>query len=477
MRFKLKRKTFYFLLPVDDFISLQIKIKENNKTHPKGKFNLKFDYACYFLHQFYYHMATGKKDEYGYVRLCSTILVDIHKEYNVYRDFLEAKDFINYKPTWSTAKSECIPYKVPFFYKKRSFAKYIPEDYIFRKNIKKMEEGNSKNASKTCSHLIKWLDADYINIEYDSSLEFIRNLKKKDSSKFMRRHLTEIIHRGLWSFRRKGRDNRLHSELTRLPKDLRPFLRFKNDKLLASVDIKSSQPYILSGILNLVFLKKDTKKVMECINMVKEVKVRNRIRSIISLMLEKNLEGHDIVEIQEFINLITDGDIYVHIGNQFSESFLRDVQTPIGIIDKFYEKELGYKVTKHFTNLRDYCKKVMLEYLYCSPKLNEKRYKEVRRILPNIINELVDALKQGEKEDFSLFLQNVEAHLILDDVTKKIAEVNPHIPQFTIHDSIATTEEHVDFVQQSLETGLESFFEVKPKLVIEYWSGHLANAA
>ena len=49
-------------------------------------------------------------------------------------------------------------------------------------------------------------------------------------------------------------------------------------------------------------------------------------------------------------------------------------------------------------------------------------------------------------------------------------EVFPHVPVFTIHDSIATTTEHVEWVKGIMQEELTNAIGVSPSLTIEHWN-------
>ena len=46
---------------------------------------------------------------------------------------------------------------------------------------------------------------------------------------------------------------------------------------------------------------------------------------------------------------------------------------------------------------------------------------------------------------------------------------NPKIPLITVHDSIATTAENVEYLKSIIEEELEKAIGFKPKLAIEFW--------
>lgn len=476
MRTKRNRKTFFVTLENEVFNHIRLKVLENNKKRTKGKYKLKLDIACFYLdYVIHAQSILDNVDEYGYVKLCSKYMKKYCYKYNVYLEFLENEEFIKVNPRYITDE-ECMSYKYikPTNSSKRILYEY--NDYTFKKRLRQKESALEKEAKKTVSHLTKWFEEEGLEIIDKEAVEYIETLKDKSFKKYIRRYVVDTIKHRIFYCRRNGKDNRLHTVLSRLPKDLRKFLRYKGQSLV-SMDIKSSQPYMLAGLLNVLLIKRESAVVEACLKSIEDKSRRKSIGEVITVMWKKNLSDLDIVEIERFIKLVTEGDVYLYIGDHFSKSFLYEIQTPMGISDKFFDDGLGYKKTVEFDTLRDYSKRAMLEFLYSSPNSKEKRNKELRRILPDVVVELIAQLKQGFKEDFPIFLQNLEAHLVLDRITKRIAQERPEAPLYTIHDSVATTEEHSDFVRDALKEGLTDFFGISPKIETEYWLNNNSEAA
>ncbi len=66
-------------------------------------------------------------------------------------------------------------------------------------------------------------------------------------------------------------------------------------------------------------------------------------------------------------------------------------------------------------------------------------------------------------------LQTLEATLILDKVCANLLN-KYEIPLFTIHDCIATTEEHIDKVEEEIATVYEEYLGAKPSIkLIKDW--------
>lgn len=103
-----------------------------------------------------------------------------------------------------------------------------------------------------------------------------------------------------------------------------------------------------------------------------------------------------------------------------------------------------------------------------SRKVFAELFPEVYRVFS-----LVRGSQRGNKfnsyQRFSILLQRIEAHLVLDVIERKINEEYPEIITLTIHDSIMTSlyTDHVQVVKEIMEEELTHFVGFKPKLKIE----------
>jgi hypothetical protein len=78
------------------------------------------------------------------------------------------------------------------------------------------------------------------------------------------------------------------------------------------------------------------------------------------------------------------------------------------------------------------------------------------------------AIKENDHTALSIALQRIESTLVLEKICGRIAKENPNIPLLTIHDSILTTPEHVEYVVSIIKSVLEENIGIAPKLSIEY---------
>lgn len=480
MKTKIGKRVFFIQLDENIFQRLKFEVTRNNVSYPKGDKHLKLDIASFFINLIDKRRALlGEEAEDGYVALMSSILKKYYYDYKRYITFLRDNGFIEVREGYSTFLGKSKQYRVIPSKEPLVLIQRIPEDSVFSKKIQRIETEERTRADRSCGHLTKWLHPQYLSINAPEANKKVDELISQgyysDGHYEKRKQKIALLDLGYISYKREGKDNRLHSVLTNLPKDLRAYLLFQQEKQLISLDLKSSQPFILAGFINLA-LQDRGKEIDMVVSRILGSSRRKVIRDII-IMWKENLSALDITELKAYQKIVLEDDIYDYIGRNVSPEFVKK-RSRLGMIsDKFYSKSSGVKKWESFKNLRDFSKVALLEYLYSSENNNEERVKEVKRILPKAVNELVSQLKKHSKTDFPIFLQNLESFLIIDKITKRFARRYPKAPLFTIHDSVATTEEYAQVLKEAMEKELFTFFGLKPNVVPEFWSEDSSEAA
>jgi hypothetical protein len=259
--------------------------------------------------------------------------------------------------------------------------------------------------------------------------------------------LIEEIERGEFRPTISKSNNRLNSLFTSLPKILRPYLLI-NGNPIGEVDIVSSQPYILSTILNNSFQSNNLvgQYNLGTIYPNLETEMNNIGRNVPSNNGERPhnilgcyLDDNEFNSINQFCNFDFREDFYSHLVTAGLE---------IGII-----------------TTRDKVKKDIMNLLF-------NRKEVVRKHINTII--LVDGVYFGLTRfierliyifggrDFALLLQRTESYLILNKFCEKLYETNPQIPFYTIHDSILTDSQSLQIVSELMS---ETIFEITNKPV------------
>ena len=233
-------------------------------------------------------------------------------------------------------------------------------------------------------------------------------------------------------FGRSKSNYRYYSSLTSINRIIRPFILVNNNPLI-SIDIKSSQPYILASILDSSFYN---------INKVYNInKIRKGIGGII--LFPRFLKGKER-GIEKYRSISFDKDFYSIV----------------------LRKEFGREPTKIE---RETLKQKTMQFLfYNNSKAREKnelnylvkQYPAINSIITSFLNII------GER-DFSFLLQRSESLLVIDIISKEFNEKFPKEPLFTLHDCIITTEQHKLELTKVMFEVLYEKTDIKPGLSVK----------
>ncbi|WP_156340072.1 hypothetical protein [Nonlabens sp. YIK11] len=255
---------------------------------------------------------------------------------------------------------------------------------------------------------------------------------------------------------------RFHFNLTNMPSWMRNALKY-DGKTLISLDIKNSQPYMSLLLLDPNFWCLKSSKISdEAQNPSKTIKSSNKltIHHIINktspqlqtsyTMLVESVKPLLNRDFTSYISAVTSGTFYEYLNNQIR------LATGVAIEDRKQLKDVMFLVLFGANGYRGL-------------ESRRKLFKEVfEKSFPNI-NELFQVIKKQKKNTLACLLQSIESHLILDVITKLISEKYPRAPLFTIHDSIATTEDYAQDVYQMMVEKLSEYIGYPPKLAMEEW--------
>ncbi|MEC3876695.1 hypothetical protein [Chryseobacterium salviniae] len=327
-----------------------------------------------------------------------------------------------------------------------------------------------------CPHLSKWFDdglfLDFDRLSEDLSSEFCYNkyslsytklnqtIAKAHSYWFTALVLKEQCYR---VSRNPDSDNRLHTNLTNMPSKFRPYLTYYGENI-QSLDIKNSQPYFMVLVL-------------ESWSNSKIIKIMSRV-----------FGSSNIGTIQQKLQQITSSKAFQEefaplkqavLAGKFYE-FLIPLFTDIhpdydGVFRKsFYDSDIGKVKVYEFETKRDLMKKLTLQILYTPLKRPSNEYLVFKQHFP-LLCECIEVFKttSSKKDSFKLFpklLQQVESDYVIDTITKQIAEVNPDMPLWTIHDSFCTTQSWFPVLESMVhELFLSHSQGISPSLKPDLW--------
>jgi len=239
--------------------------------------------------------------------------------------------------------------------------------------------------------------------------------------------------------------HRLHSVLTNIQKEYRNFITY-NGQALISIDITNSQPYLLNILFNPNFWNPNSNTSISINN------IPNNIQSFItpslSSMIGNYLENLDEGNLSDYRLKTSKGMIYEHIRDLSNEIFDRSLE-------------------------RGDIKTMFYIVLFSKNKFFYQQGAELKRLFSELypqIYDLIAILKSIDHTTLACLLQSIESEIVLHRCCKRIWEDGKQrIPVFTIHDSIVTTQENVNFVKRIMIEELTRAIGVSPKLDMEEW--------
>jgi hypothetical protein len=431
--------------------------------------NFSKDKLIHILDLIYRIPASNKDLEIpdGYVPINSKILQRRIHNYSDYIDYLIRAKVIEtdnrYIPEWKSKG-----YRFNKMYN-TNFKSVEISDSILNKHNKR-ESRFSDNMRKKYNHLAKWynpelkidreLAIDFIQTDYDRKLsnpdlrDFdVKNEKYKDpftqftSSYFNVERIADA------DFLLKVDKNvfRLHSNLSNIRSELRHCVTYGGENMV-SIDIKNSQPYLSTILLNEENWTANSKHSSLSITAIANNPI-NRIHHNKSdlfsfIMLVNTALMQAGKDLEQFIDLVTQGHFYEH----FSEVISRELGTS-------YANRKQVKVA-------------MFQVLFTDNRYLGQPSAAPKRVFKDLFPSVYQIFSDIKKKDKTLLpclLQRIESHLILEVATKRIARERPRLPIFTIHDSIATTEGNEQYVKKVLEEELFRATGYLPKLSMDQW--------
>ncbi|MDV3793232.1 hypothetical protein CMT44_04395 [Elizabethkingia anophelis] len=415
------------------------------------KFNINKGLAVFFLSLILSVPAKDRKletDSSQYVSLYSEILEGYSKNYKQYFSYFIDSEILECKNYSTTSKrSNSYRFSVGLIPDSVDLVAVDLTSLADRVHRGKFIVGNISFAPKLkCEHLIKWLNPK-LTIDKSSALEIINDKIGADMAQYIHYHyaIEKLCTGNFYATRKQEADNRLHTNLTNLPKTLRLFLRYGGEKLY-SRDICTSQPFFLVYLIEFIYLYRDI-PCKDSINL-----------PIYTLMLEELCNCLSTEGFREDYEKLKDWVLYGDIYNELGDLLFPD-QDIEKVTVKEFSKVDGFYVDVEYKSKRDAMKVITLTIFYSALKTKNPQIKKFKQLFPNF-SKLLDLLKQSNHKNFSKMLQHIEANCIIDFVTKKLSIDYPQMPLFTIHDSIMTTESY----RAILDTEM-------PKLISEYCLG------
>jgi len=434
-----------------------------------------FVYIISLIYSIPYHNKDFKLEKSnGFVPINSTILqgrIHGYAEYMKYlldnNIFVTDNKYSNYS---STSKS--YGYKFSEQYNKAIAVPVKITKPTLIKNIIKKSTPKKGYLSVTpledVAYLTKWFNPNF-QIDMRGVEDYLNQLLEQEKqdpetksyavSKYNYRRIgAEILHSQEYNLSVDTTSGRFHSPLTRLKSELRKFITYDGKKLI-SLDLKNSQPFLSLVFTDIeLFRKNKVKDIVSIYN-------KNFVSKMLDYKSNPIPSPHLVRLEQAIINSSKQPDMMEYIKSVSEGSFYEDWAWDSG--------KYGYNPFPELnSNPRSEAKNEIFHILFGSNTAIGSN-KNIRWFsnLHDSIYYIFYLVKQGKEHHNALActLQNIESKLIIHWVCKTVAENNPEIPLFTIHDSIATTEEYVDYVEQVMKDIIKDAIGVEPMIKREAW--------
>jgi hypothetical protein len=448
-------------------------------TSPTRATNLKDKIYCFIS------LITDTNDNYrindnngGYHNLCSSELKKVlgSKDFYVIRDLLmnPTDPIIEVDKSWhnpngGNSSGYCQGYRIT--------PKYNTGEVAFKPIPKKLSKVIAKYADKdTCAadtapDYIFLLDQFESNtLSFDPKVyEFISNFSQQllvriqNNNPYQIKLVHNLIGRWIYYIRQiednkswckvSPKNHRLNSSITNLPRLLRPFLLF-NGEALTCLDVTSSQPYLLSSIMQAKFYN--------------ESRVGYNLKTIYPELYRELIDNGSIDTSNTGIGYYSSNTGYTNsfisnLSNSSSfmwcnfftapdiDSITNYTQAPFYL--DFYTDLLNRYYT--YNNIpkrvaqkedREKLKGTMMFVLFDENKghrNNNLQIQMFQSVYPGVEKWLNQIHTLIGKKRFSYLLQRAESYLLLNVICKEFIEQHPTAPLITIHDGIFTTKEYV----------------------------------
>ena len=443
--------------------------------------------AANLKHKIYYFLSliTDTNDNYrlnnnngGYHNLCSCELKKVlgNKDFYIIRELLlNPNDPIIevdnswHNPNGANSSGYCQGYRITH--------KYNTGEVTFKTIPNKLSKVITKYAAKEGSPAVSAPDYTFLINQFESNTlsfdplvyEYIRNFgqqlfqKVRVNNEFQTMLIYNLIGRWLYYIEQISSGNpwrkvsntnhRLNSSITNLPRLLRPFLLF-NGEALTCVDVTSSQPYLLSSIMQAKFYN--------------ESRVGYNLKTIYPELYRELIDNGSIDTSNTCIGYYSSNTGYTNsfisnlsnsssfmwcnfftapdidsIANYTQAPFYLDFYTDL--LNRYYRYNNVPKRVAQKED-REKLKGTMMFVLFDENKghrNNNLQIQMFQSVYPGVEKWLNQIHTLIGKKRFSYLLQRAESYLLLNVICKEFIEQHPTAPLITIHDGIFTTIEYV----------------------------------
>lgn len=430
------------------FIPENLNLQSVLESNPP-KFKYHVDYFHFLLGQITSVAAIHKDlvDEQGYVPLHAPLLKLRVHNYKQYMRYLIENGIIEcngkyvpgdrskgYRFTASYGNSPIVMVAIT----KRTLIKSI-----------RSKDNWMRNMQAKYDFLNRWFD-DKLSIDYDAAMKKNEELKQEDlrtgnANAYLRFNASQAN-----IFRIKERDytfhcdytaGRIHTNLTALKKELRPYVKY-DGKVLASLDVVASQPFLIGNLLlSPGFIERGSRDTITYYSLWASIR-----------------EALDLAEIRkQYDSLGNDAILFMEDCSQdFYTAFLNRIKL------SGTEMYLDRDTVKQATYLILYSKN---GYFSQEGALFKRIFKA---IYPTVYS-LLETYKIRTHKALPVLLQHIEAQVMLSGVARSISKRKREMCLYSIHDSLVVPATEIDSCKEIFDEEYSSRIGAIPPVKMKLW--------
>ncbi len=391
---------------------------------PNFKYHL--IYFHYLIYQLTLMQSVHKDDEFYYFDLKHLKKVTI-SNIDRYIAILRRGQFIisdeKYKPNIKSYK-----YKINEIYLGNISISHLDTNSKLGKKIIKQIYLKRSHNNRLAPHLkLMYKEFMKMKFDYEGAEKWINKNANSTNELSYYVAINQIRDKRFRYYRRNKTNNRLDTNLTNLKSDLKQFI--KGDYV--SIDLKNSQPLLLSILIDYILNERDTLcPYLKPSRIIKSFGIK-RVKNILNFRLKE--EKTKMANFKLFYDSVLKGLLYDDFISLYTKTVKREEIKDIMFKVLFSKNEI-YKN---------------------SPKyIPYKKEKEVFQSVYHFVYEIIKLLKTNDNRIMPIYLQQFESYIFIDCIAKELVE-NGIIP-FTIHDSMIVEKIHQ---QKALEIMSEVFLK------------------